>query len=134
LYSSNIIRMVKSRRIRWAGNVARKGEMRNVFKICIGKPDGKRPLLRPRRRYEDNIRMDLVKRDGRMWTGFVWFRTGTMTGCCEHDNEPLGSAKGGYFHDQLNDYQLLRKDSATSSWFGLYLQICLWPSWPPPAC
>jgi hypothetical protein len=56
LYSSpSIIRMSKSRRMRWAGHVARKGEKRNAYKILVGKPEGKRPLARPRRRWVDNI-------------------------------------------------------------------------------
>ena len=58
LYSSpNIVRVIKSRRMRWAGHVARMGEMRGVYRV--GKPEGKRPLGRPRRRWVDNIRMDL---------------------------------------------------------------------------
>jgi hypothetical protein len=55
----NFVRVIKSRRMRWAGHVARMGEGRVVYKILIGKPEGKRPLRRPRRRWEDNIRMDL---------------------------------------------------------------------------
>ena len=51
--------MIKSRRIRWAGHVARMEEGRSAFKILTGKPIGKRPLGRPRRRWEDNNRMDL---------------------------------------------------------------------------
>ena len=51
--------MIKSRRLRWAGDVARMEERRSAFKILTGKPTGKRPLGRPRRRWEDNIRMDL---------------------------------------------------------------------------
>jgi hypothetical protein len=63
LYSSpNIIKMIKSRRMRWAGHVARMGHVRNVCKILVGKPDGKRPLGRPRRRWEGNIQMDLSER------------------------------------------------------------------------
>jgi hypothetical protein len=54
-----IIRQIKSRRMRWAGHVARMGEGRNVYKVFIGKPEGKRPLERPRHRWEDGIRMDL---------------------------------------------------------------------------
>ena len=57
--SPNIIRVIKSRRLRWAGYVARMEENRSAFKILTGKPAGKRPLGRPRRRWEDNIRMDL---------------------------------------------------------------------------
>jgi hypothetical protein len=60
LYSSrDIIRQVKSRRMRWAGHVARMGEERKVYTVLVGKPEGKRPLGRPRRRWEDGIRMDL---------------------------------------------------------------------------
>ena len=57
--SSNIVRVIKSRRMRWAGHVARMGEGRGVYRVLVGKPEGKRPLGRPRRRWEDNIRMDL---------------------------------------------------------------------------
>jgi hypothetical protein len=60
LYSSpDNVRQVKSRRMRWAGHVARMGEERKVYKVLVGKPDGKRPLGRPRRRWEDGIRMDV---------------------------------------------------------------------------
>jgi hypothetical protein len=55
----NIVRVVKSRRMRWAGNVARMGEVRGVHRVLVGKPEGKRPLGRPRRRWEDNINMDV---------------------------------------------------------------------------
>ena len=57
--SPNIVRVIKSRRLRWAGHVARMEEGRSAFKILTGKPTGKRPLERPRRRWEDNIRIDL---------------------------------------------------------------------------
>ena len=57
--SPNIVRMIKSRRLRCAGHVARLEEGRSAFKILTGKPTGKWPLGRPRRRWEDNIRMDL---------------------------------------------------------------------------
>jgi hypothetical protein len=60
LYSSaNIVRMIKSRRMRWAGHVARMEEGRGVYRILVGKPEGKRPLGRPRRRWEDNVNRDL---------------------------------------------------------------------------
>ena len=60
LYSSpNILRVIKSRRMRWAGHVARMGEGRGVYRVLVGKPEGRRLLGRPRRRWEDNIRMDL---------------------------------------------------------------------------
>ena len=60
LYSSpNIVRVIKSRRVRWAGHVAHMGEERGAYRVLVGKAEGKRPLGRPRRRWVDNIRMDL---------------------------------------------------------------------------
>jgi hypothetical protein len=60
LYSSpNTVRVIKSRRMRWAGHVARMGEGRDVYRVLVGKPEGRRPLGRPRCRWENNIRMDL---------------------------------------------------------------------------
>ena len=57
--SPNIVRVIKSRRMIWAGHVVRMGEERGVYRVLVGKPEGKRPLGRPRRRWVDNIRMDL---------------------------------------------------------------------------
>ena len=57
--SPNIVRIIKSRKMRWAGHVTCMGEGRVVHKVLVGKPEGKRPLGRPRRRWEDNIKMDL---------------------------------------------------------------------------
>jgi hypothetical protein len=59
--SSSIIRIIKTRRMRWAGHVARMGEKRNVYRLLAGNPEGKRPLGRPRRRWMDNIKMDLIE-------------------------------------------------------------------------
>jgi hypothetical protein len=60
LYSSpDIIRHIRSRKMRWAGHVARMGEGRNVYRVLMGKPEGKGPLGRPRRRWDDGIKMDL---------------------------------------------------------------------------
>ena len=60
LYSSpNIARVIKSRRMRWAWHVVRMGERRGLYRVLMGKPEGKRPLGRPRRRWEDNIEMDI---------------------------------------------------------------------------
>jgi hypothetical protein len=60
LYSlPSIIRIIKLRRMRWAGRVARMGEKRNAYRLLVGKPEGKRPLGRPRHSWVDNIRMDL---------------------------------------------------------------------------
>jgi hypothetical protein len=67
LYSlPNIIKMIKSRMIKWAGHVARIGATRNAYKILVGKPEGKRPLGRLRRRWVDNMKMDLTER---VWGG-----------------------------------------------------------------
>jgi hypothetical protein len=60
LYSSpNIVRVIKSRRIRWTGHVARMGEGRGVYRVLVWEPEGKRILGIPKRRWEDNIKMDL---------------------------------------------------------------------------
>jgi hypothetical protein len=60
LYSSpSIVRVIKARRMRWAGHVACMGEVRGAYNILVGKPEGRRPLGRPRCRWEDNIKMDL---------------------------------------------------------------------------
>ena len=74
LYSSpNILRMIKSRRMRWAGHVAHMGEERVMYRVLVGKPEVKRPLGRPRRRWVDNNRMDLQEvRCGYMdWNGLA---------------------------------------------------------------
>jgi hypothetical protein len=57
LYSSNIIRMMKLGRMRWADHVACMGEMRNAYRVLVGKPEGRRQLGRPRHRWEDNIKI-----------------------------------------------------------------------------
>jgi hypothetical protein len=68
-----IIRIIKSRRMRWAGHVVRMGEKRNAYRLLVGKAEGKRPLGRPRRRWVDNIRMDLgeVGWSDMDWTGLA---------------------------------------------------------------
>jgi hypothetical protein len=79
LYSSpGITRQIKSRRMRWAGHVARMGEGRNVHRVLVGKPEGKRPLGKPRRRWEDGIKMDLGEIGWGVWSGFTWLRIGTV--------------------------------------------------------
>jgi hypothetical protein len=78
LYSlPNIVRVIKSRRLRWAAYVARMGEGRGVYRVLVGKPEGKRPLGRPRRRWEDNIMMDLREIGIIGVTGFGWLRIGS---------------------------------------------------------
>jgi hypothetical protein len=68
-YSSNIVRVIKSRRMGWVGHVARMGERRGVYTVLVGKYESKRPLGRPRRRWEDNIKMgpQEVERGGMDW-------------------------------------------------------------------
>jgi hypothetical protein len=74
LYSSaSIIRIIKSRRMRWAGHVARMGEKRNAYRLLVGKPEGKRPVGRPRRRWVENIKMDLSEIG---WGGVDWIGLG----------------------------------------------------------
>jgi len=79
--------------MRWAGHVARIGKGRGVYGVLVGKPEGKRPLGRPRHRWEDNIKMDLqeVKCGG--------MNCIELAGTCECGNEPSGSIKCGEFLD-----------------------------------
>jgi len=82
LYSSpNIVRVIKSRRMRWAGHVAHMGEEMGVYRVLLGKPEGRRPLGRPRRRWVDNIRMHLQEMGcGYMdWNGLAEDRDGWRT-------------------------------------------------------
>ena len=74
------MRVVKSRRMRWAGHVARMGDYRGVHRVLVEKTEGKRPLGRPRRRWEDNIKMDLQEVGGVVGTGWSWLRIGTGRG------------------------------------------------------
>jgi hypothetical protein len=79
LYSSPIVvRVIKSRRMRWTGHAACMGEGRGMYRVLVGKPEGKRPLGRPRYRWEDNIKMNLW--DVGVWTGLSWYRIGTGVG------------------------------------------------------
>jgi hypothetical protein len=78
LYSTlNIIRMIKSKRMGWVGHVVRIGETRNAYRTLVGKPEGKRPLGRPRHRWVYNIKIDL---NGMLWTGSIWLTIGTSRG------------------------------------------------------
>jgi hypothetical protein len=76
------ISLGKSRQgeMRWVEHVARMGEDRKMCKVLVGKPEGKRPLERPRRSWEDRIRMDLREIGLGVWIGFDWLRTGTGGG------------------------------------------------------
>jgi hypothetical protein len=99
LYSSpNIVRVIKARRMRWAEHVARMGEGRDVYRVLVGRPEGKRPLGRPRSRWEDNIKMELreVGIDGANWIRLGQDRV-RWRAFFEHDNVPSGSVKkAGY--------------------------------------
>jgi hypothetical protein len=74
--SPSIIRIIKSRRMRLAGHMARMGEKRNVYRLLVGKPEGKRLLGRPRRRWIDNIKMDLIEIGLNVvdWIGLAQYR------------------------------------------------------------
>jgi hypothetical protein len=90
LYSlPNIIRIMKSRRMRWTRHVARMREKRNAYRLLMGKPEGKRPLGRPKHKWVDNIRIDLVE-VGWDWSGSGW---GQVESSCEFGIEPSGSMK-----------------------------------------
>jgi hypothetical protein len=93
LYSSpDIIRQVKSTLMRWARHVARMGEERKVYNVLVGKPEGKRPLGRPRRRWEDGIRMDLREIGlGRYGLDSTDSGQRPVVGCGECGDEPSGS-------------------------------------------
>jgi hypothetical protein len=81
LYSSpDIIRQIRSGRMRWAGHVVCIGRGRNVYRVLVGKPEGKRPLEGPRHGWEDGIKMDLTEVGWGVWNGFTWLRIGTTGG------------------------------------------------------
>jgi hypothetical protein len=71
---------MKSRRMRWAGHVARMGEGRNVCRVLVGKPEGKGRVGRSRRRCEDGTRMNLREIGWGVWSGFTWLRIGIVGG------------------------------------------------------
>jgi hypothetical protein len=72
--------MIKSRRMRWTGLVARMEEKRTAYRILVGKPEGKRPLGRQRSRWVDNIKTDLRDIVWMVWIGLIWLRIGTSRG------------------------------------------------------
>ena len=103
--------------MRWAGRVARMGERRGAHKALVGKPVGMRPLGRPRRRKEDNIKMDLRELGWRHGLDQSGSGQGQVAGCCEYGDEPSGSIKCREFFEYLRTFELLRKD--TASWSQL---------------
>jgi hypothetical protein len=100
LYSSpNIVRVIKSRRMRWAWHVARMGERRGAYRILVGRPKGRRPLGRPRRRWEGNIKINLQEVG---WGCMDWIdmaQDRDRWRARECGNEPSGSIKRGGFLD-----------------------------------
>jgi hypothetical protein len=82
--------LLKSRRMRWAGLVARMVEKRNAYRLLVGKPEGKRLLERPRRRWVDNIKLDLLEIG---WGGVGWICLAQVESSCECGYEPSGSIK-----------------------------------------
>ena len=101
LYSpSNIIWVIKSRRMRWVEHGACMGEKRGVYRVLVGKPEGKRPPGIPKHRWEDNIKMNLqeVECGGVNWIELAQDR-GQVAGTCDCGNEPSGSIKCGEFLD-----------------------------------
>jgi hypothetical protein len=95
--SSSIFRVIKARRMRWAGHVGRMGEVRGAYNILVGRPEGRRPLGGPRRRWDDNIKMDLRE----IGFGDVdWIHLAQdRASYCEHGDKPSGSIKCGEFLD-----------------------------------
>jgi hypothetical protein len=87
--------MTKSRMLRWARYVACTKEMKNAYKTLFGNPEGKRPLGRPRRRWNDNIKTDVREIGWKVRIGFMWLRIGNSAGSCEQVNESSVSIKGG---------------------------------------
>jgi hypothetical protein len=114
LYSSpSIIRMIKSRRMRWAGHIARMVEKRNAYRILVGKPEGKRPLGRPRRKWVNNIKLDLgeIGRDGMEWIDLVQDRDKwrALVNTVMNLRVPYNAQN---FVEWLHNWQLLKKGSA----------------------
>jgi hypothetical protein len=74
------VRVIKSRTMRWAGHVARMGKGRGMYRVLVGKPEVKRPLGKPRRGWEDNIKIGIQAVGCGVWTGLSWRRIGTGGG------------------------------------------------------
>jgi hypothetical protein len=106
--SSYIVRVIISRRMRWMGHVAHIGEMIVEYRILIGKPEGRKLLDRPRRRWEGDIKLYLRGRVN--WMHLAQDRR-PVADFCGYGKEPSDSIKSGEFLDWLSDCWLLRKDS-----------------------
>ena len=92
-FSPNIIRAIKSSRLRLAGHIAFMGERRGVYRVLVAKPERKISLGRPRHRWEDNIKMDLQEVRWGSWTRLILFRRGTVEGTFKCGNAPSSSIK-----------------------------------------
>jgi hypothetical protein len=79
-----------------------------AYRVLVGKSEGKRPIGRPRRRWEDNIEMDIQEVEWGTWTGFIWLRIGQEAGTCECGNEPTSSIKCGEFLEWLRTVSFSR--------------------------
>jgi hypothetical protein len=100
LYSSpNILLVIKSRRMRWVGHVARMEERRDVYRVLVGKSEGKRPLGDPGVGGRIILKWIFRKWGMGLWTGSSWLRIGTGVGTCECGNEPSGFIKCREFLD-----------------------------------
>jgi hypothetical protein len=104
--------MIKSRRMRWVGHVARIGKKRNAYRILVGNTEEKRPLGRPRRRWVDKIKIDLRGIGWHGGIGSIWLRRVLVEGSCERCNVPSVSIKGWEVLEWLRNWQLLKKGSA----------------------
>jgi hypothetical protein len=99
--SSNIIRVIKSRRIRWEGHVACIGKRRGSYRILVGKPEGKRPLVRPKRRWKDNIKLVLQEVGWAHGLDRSGSGEAQVASTCKRGNTPSDSIKCEKFLDQL---------------------------------
>jgi hypothetical protein len=95
-FSTNIL-VIKSR-MRWARHIASIRDRRGAYRVLVGKPEGKRPLGKPRHRQED-ITLDCQKVGWGAWTGFMWLRKGQVAGSCDGGSESSGSIKCREFLD-----------------------------------
>jgi hypothetical protein len=84
------------------------GEKRTAYRLLVGKPEGKRPLGRPKRRWVKILKWILERYDGMEWIGWIWLRIGTS----EHGIEPSGSIKCWEVLEGLHNWRLLKKGSA----------------------
>jgi hypothetical protein len=78
--SPNIVRLITSRKMRWAGHVARMGDRRGAYKVLVGRPEGKRVHVRRKHRWENKSKWIFKKWEGEFWTGLIWVRIGTGGG------------------------------------------------------